>query len=113
MEDCIFCRIASGDIPSDRVLEDDRFVAFHDMHPKATVHVLIIPRDHIGSLNEIGRWHDCEGQEMLAFIARVAEQTGVSETGYRALTNTGPDGGQEIQHLHFHLLGGKNLGDVR
>jgi histidine triad (HIT) family protein len=113
MEDCIFCRIASGEIPSDIVLEDGRFVAFHDLHPVAPVHVLIIPREHISSLSEIHQWQGCQGHHLLEFIAQVAQQLNVDKTGYRALTNTGPDAGQEIQHLHFHLLAGENLGDVR
>jgi len=113
MEDCIFCRIASGEIPSDVVLEDGRFVAFRDIHPKAPVHVLVVPREHIVSLNDIHLWQGCQGQHLLEFIAQVARELGVDKTGYRALTNTGPDGGQEVQHLHFHLLGGENLGDFR
>jgi histidine triad (HIT) family protein len=113
MEDCIFCRIAGGEIPSDIVLEDARFVAFRDIHPKAPVHVLIVPREHVASLDEIHLWQGCQGQQLLEFIAEVAHKLGVDKTGYRALTNTGPDGGQEVQHLHFHLLGGENLGDVR
>jgi histidine triad (HIT) family protein len=113
MEGCIFCSIASGEIPSDIVLEDDLFVAFRDIHPKAPVHVLVVPREHITSLNQVHQWSDCQGQALLGFVAGVAEKMGVSQTGYRALVNTGPDAGQEVQHLHFHILGGENLGDVR
>jgi histidine triad (HIT) family protein len=113
MDDCLFCRIASGEIPSDRVFEDDTFVAFRDINPKASQHVLIVPREHVVSLNDVDRWQNCEGHALLRFIVRVAEQLGIDETGYRALVNVGPDGGQEVPHLHFHILGGEDLGDFR
>jgi histidine triad (HIT) family protein len=113
MDDCLFCRIASGEIPSDRVFEDDTFVAFRDINPKAPQHVLIVPREHVVSLNDVDRWQNCEGHSLLRFIVRVAERLGIDETGYRALVNVGPDGGQEVQHLHFHILGGEDLGDFR
>jgi len=112
MDDCIFCRIASGVIPSDIVLEDDLFVAFRDIDPKAPQHVLVVPREHIVSLNDIDQWQACQGQALLQFIARVAALLGVDQSGYRALTNVGPDGGQEVSHLHFHILGGRKLGDL-
>ncbi|NLV71178.1 MAG: histidine triad nucleotide-binding protein [Actinobacteria bacterium] len=111
MDDCIFCRIAGGDIPSDIVLEDADFVAFRDINPKAAQHVLVIPREHIVSLNDLdGRAGDV-GHRLLQFIVKVATAVGVVESGYRALTNVGPDGGQEVQHLHFHILGGEELED--
>jgi histidine triad (HIT) family protein len=111
MDDCIFCRIASGEIPSAVVLEDADFVAFRDLHPKAPQHILVVPREHIVSLNEVyGRRGD-EGRALLQFIVKVADEVGIKESGYRALINVGPDGGQEIQHLHFHILGGERLGD--
>ncbi|MBN1320660.1 MAG: histidine triad nucleotide-binding protein [Thermoleophilia bacterium] len=113
MDDCIFCRIASGAIPSDIVLEDDVFVAFRDIQPKAPQHVLVVPKEHIASLNDLERRHDGKGDALLQFIVKVAKVLGIDESGYRALTNVGPDGGQEVQHLHFHVLGGENLGDVR
>jgi histidine triad (HIT) family protein len=113
MDDCIFCRIARGDIPSDVVFEDADFVAFRDINPKAPQHVLVVPREHIASLNDLdGRPGDA-GHLLLQFIVKVAERVGVKESGYRALTNVGPDGGQEVQHLHFHILGGEDLGDFR
>ena len=113
MDDCIFCRIASGAIPSDIVLEDGDFVAFRDIHPKAREHVLVVPREHIVSLNELDQGHVGKGDALLRFIVRVAEALGIKESGYRALTNVGPDGGQEVEHLHFHVLGGEDLGDFR
>jgi histidine triad (HIT) family protein len=113
MDDCIFCRIASGDIPSAKVLEDADFVAFRDTHPKAPQHVLVVPREHVVSLNDLGLEAGSRGHALLRFIVRVAEELGIKASGYRALTNVGPDAGQEVQHLHFHVLGGENLGDFR
>jgi histidine triad (HIT) family protein len=113
MDDCIFCRIARGEIPSDIVLEDADFVAFRDIQPKAPQHVLAIPREHIVSLNDLALRSGTEGDRLLRFIVRVAEQVGVRDSGYRVITNVGPDAGQEVQHLHFHLLGGGDLGDFR
>ncbi len=111
MDDCIFCRIAKGDIPSDVVLEDADFVAFRDIHPKAAEHVLVIPREQIVSLNDLeGRPGDT-GHLLLQFIVKVATKLGIAESGYRTLTNVGPDGGQEVQHLHFHIMGGGVLAD--
>jgi histidine triad (HIT) family protein len=88
-------------------------VAFRDLHPKAREHVLVVPREHIVSLNDLQQGRAGLGDALLRFIVRVAEKVGVGESGYRALTNVGPDGGQEIQHLHFHILGGESLGDFR
>jgi histidine triad (HIT) family protein len=113
MDDCIFCRIAGGNISSDIVLEDADFVAFRDIHPKAPQHVLVVPREHVASLNDLEGEQGCRGHALLRFIVRVAQQVGIKDSGYRALTNVGPDGGQEVQHLHFHILGGENLGDFK
>jgi histidine triad (HIT) family protein len=113
MDDCIFCRIASGEIPSDIVLQDGDFVAFRDINPKARVHVLVIPRDHVVSLNEqVDPKCGC-GDGLLCFIVRVAEHEGIKDSGYRVLTNVGRDADQIVQHLHFHVLGGEQLGDFR
>jgi histidine triad (HIT) family protein len=112
MDDCIFCRIVQGSIPSDVVLEDDVFVAFRDISPKAPQHVLVVPKEHIVSLNDIERWPDCRGDALLGFLVRVAAALGIDETGYRVLVNVGPDSGQEVAHLHFHILGGRKLGDL-
>ncbi len=113
MDDCLFCRIASGEIPSDIVLEDADFVAFRDIHPKAPQHVLVIPRKHIVSLNDAAAAGDTLGERLLRFVVQVAERCEVKESGYRVLTNVGPDAGQEVMHLHFHILGGEDLGDFR
>lgn len=110
MDDCVFCKIARGEIPSQRVLEDDSFLAFNDINPRAPVHVLVIPREHLHSLDEIDRWRDGRGHELLAFAVRVAREAGINESGYRVVTNVGADAGQEVDHLHLHVLGGGSLG---
>jgi histidine triad (HIT) family protein len=113
MDDCIFCRIAAGQIPAEKVLETDLFVAFRDIHPRAPQHVLVIPREHIASLNDVGVWQQCEGQRLFEFIFAVAREAGIADSGYRVIANVGPDGAQEVQHVHFHILGGEYLGDLR
>jgi histidine triad (HIT) family protein len=112
MGDCIFCKIIRGEIPGDVVLEDEEFLAIRDIAPKATHHVLVMPREHVPSLNEVGAWTDGRGQRLLAFTARVADSVGVADSGYRVISNVGADGGQEVMHLHFHVLGGERLGDL-
>ncbi len=110
MDDCLFCSIADRKIPANVVYEDDQVMAFHDINPVAPVHVLIIPKKHISSLNE-AEGHD---QELLGHIlltaGKLAAELGIAEAGYRLITNTGPNGGQVIFHLHFHLIGGRHLG---
>ena len=113
MDDCVFCRIADGRIPAGVVLKDERFVAFRDIHPKAPQHILVIPREHIASLNDLDLWQHGEGHHLLGFIVRVAREAGIADSGYRVITNVGPDAGQEVQHMHFHILGGEDLGDFR
>ncbi len=113
MDDCIFCRIASGEITSDVVLQDADFVGFRDLDPKALEHILVVPREHVASLNDLAERDDGIGDALLKFIVAVAERVSIKDTGYRVITNVGPDGGQEIQHLHFHVLGGENLGGLR
>ena len=113
MEDCIFCKIASGDIPCDIVLRDDAFLAFRDINPQAPQHVLVIPCEHVDSLAYIDELQACDGQALLSFIAKVAHELGLSTSGYRVITNVGPDSGQAVAHLHFHILGGERLGTMR
>jgi histidine triad (HIT) family protein len=108
--ECIFCRIVSGDIPSARVYEDALVVAFRDIQPAAPVHVLVVPREHVGSLHDLSEQHDELAGALLRATRRVAEQEGVATTGYRVLTNVGEHGGQSVDHLHFHVLGGRQLG---
>lgn len=107
---CIFCRIASGEIPATKVYEDDLCIAFRDINPQAPRHILIIPRKHIESMNKVGpEDKDLIGHLVLA-ASTIAEQEGFSQAGYRAVINTGDDGGQTVWHLHVHLLGGRSLG---
>jgi histidine triad (HIT) family protein len=106
---CIFCRIVAGEIPSTKVAEDDAAVAFRDIAPKAPTHVLVVSREHIPSAAELT---DTDGPllgRMFAMIAAIARDEGIDERGYRIVTNVGQWGGQSVDHLHFHLLGGRQL----
>jgi histidine triad (HIT) family protein len=113
MDECIFCRISAGQIPAVKVLENDQFVAFRDVNPKAPQHILVIPREHLVSIDDLSAWQHCEGHALLEFIAEVAREVGVADTGYRVISNIGPDGAQEVGHMHFHILGGEFLGGIR
>lgn len=109
MKDCLFCKIAAGEIPSSKVYEDERILAFHDIDKKAPVHVLIIPKKHIDSLATLVD----SDFEVMSHIMRVVQKLAVDfelKEGFRLVTNTGKDGGQTVNHLHFHLLGGRALG---
>lgn len=107
--DCIFCRIASGEISADVVAETALSIAIRDLAPQAPTHVLVIPRQHVPALRSLGP-NDAELAVDLLFLAQtVAEQEGIDRGGYRVLTNDGPDAGQTVHHLHFHVLGGKPL----
>lgn len=107
--DCLFCRIVAGEIPSDRVHEDDTTLAFRDIAPKAPTHILVIPKAHIPSLAELAEEHGPLVGRMLAVIAALARSEGIADRGYRVVTNTGPDAGQSVPHLHLHLLGGRTM----
>jgi len=110
MADCIFCKIVNKEIPSAILYEDDQILAFKDINPVAPVHVLVIPKKHIISVNDIID-EDAEViGNIFIVIKKLAQQQGVAESGYRVVTNIGHDGGQEVKHLHFHLIGGKELG---
>jgi histidine triad (HIT) family protein len=108
-EDCIFCQIAHRKIPSDIIYEDDKIVAFKDIQPLAPVHLLVIPKEHLGSVNDVTPEYEGLIGHLFGVIRRLAQELGVAETGYRVVTNTGTDGGQVVGHLHFHLLGGQAL----
>ena len=109
MENCIFCKIASGEIPSSRVYEDEYVLAFRDINPLAPKHVVIIPKRHVGSLNELDSLTEAEQLALLRACKKVAEIEGITESGYRVASNCGPDAGQTVPHLHFHVLGGGKL----
>jgi histidine triad (HIT) family protein len=108
MSDCLFCKIAAGDIPADKVYEDEQVVVFKDIYPKAKVHLLIVPREHIQSLNEMQAGHDALIAQMMRLLPVLAKEQGL-QSGFRTIINTGPGGGQEVMHLHIHLLGGSAL----
>ena len=106
---CLFCRIISGEIPSEKVYEDDQVTAFKDITPAAPVHILVIPNTHLASRAEVeSAHHDLMGHLLVAF-KEIAAAQGLAERGYRLVVNCGEDGGQTVGHLHFHLLGGRNL----
>ena len=108
--DCIFCRIASGEMGTALVAETDQVVAFDDIAPQAPVHVLVIPKRHIPSVRDLTRDDDALWGEMLAGANQVAADRGIAGSGYRLVTNTGPDSGQAVFHLHLHVMGGGKLG---
>ena len=107
--DCIFCKIANKEIPSTIVYEDEDVIAFRDLNPEAPVHILVIPKKHIASLNAA----TAEDQQLLGkvllTIQKIAAEQGIAEKGYRVVTNCGEQGGQTVMHLHFHLMGGREM----
>lgn len=108
MSDCLFCKIVAGDIPADKVYEDEQVLVFKDINPKADVHLLMIPKQHIASLNEVESQDDAVMAKMLRLLPDIAKKQGLND-GFRTIINTGEGGGQIIFHLHIHLLGGKGL----
>jgi len=107
--DCIFCKIAAGEIPSDTLYHDDEVVAFRDISPQAPVHVLVIPRKHIESLVQLTGDESSPVAHMVDVANQLAREEGVAESGYRLVINCGEQGGQLVPHLHLHLLGGRGL----
>lgn len=109
--DCLFCKIIAGEIPSKKVYEDANVYAFYDINPVSPVHVIVVPKMHIESANAI----DIENSDAVKYvfeaIPKIAQELGVKEDGYRVITNIGQNGGQTIKHLHFHIIGGTNLGE--
>ncbi len=108
MEDCLFCRIVAGDIPADQVYSDDQVVVFKDINPKADVHLLVVPRVHVASLDELEPGHDAMLAHTLRLLPRLATEQGLDD-GFRTIINTGAGSGQDVFHLHIHLMGGANL----
>jgi histidine triad (HIT) family protein len=106
--DCLFCKISSGSIPADIVLESDTAIAFRDIDPKAPTHVLVIPKSHYTDVTELMSSNAPLASELLALATKVAEQEGLAK-GYRIVTNNGEDAGQSVAHVHFHVLGGRSL----
>lgn len=111
MTDCIFCKIAAGEIPCTKVYEDERFLAFRDLSPVADTHVLIIPKRHITGVASVTPEEEQQGLNGIFSVARtIAETEGIAERGFRLVVNTGHDGGQTVPHFHLHVIGGKELG---
>ena len=108
-EECIFCSIAAGEIPSDVVYQDEDFIAFRDIMPQAPVHVIIIPKAHFTSLVEFSEEQRELAGCLIILAKQLAEKEGISKSGYRLVINCGFDGGQELPHLHLHLIGGRKL----
>jgi len=110
--DCLFCRIAAKEIPATVVYETDRTLAFRDLGPKAPVHVLVVPKEHYANVGELAAADPELAGQVLASAGTVAELEGVTRGGYRLIFNTGPDGGQEVPHVHVHVVGGAPLGPM-
>lgn len=109
---CIFCKIATGNIPATKVYEDDRVLAFRDIHPQAPVHVLVIPKRHIATLDDLAAGDREEMGYLLERTSHVAHALGLGEAGYRVIINNRGHGGQEVFHIHVHILGGKPMGPM-
>lgn len=110
MIDCVFCKIVSGAIPSQRVYEDSQILAIRDINPQAPVHLLLMSKKHIASIEDLSESEAPLVGKIAVVAAQLARKEGLTERGFRLLTNTGPEGGQAVPHLHFHLLGGRQMG---
>ena len=109
-DNCLFCRIIAGEIPSSKVYEDEDVFAFRDINPQAPVHVLVVPKEHIACADDIGAENSACVAKCFEAIAKIAKAEGL-DRGYRVINNCGEDGGQSVQHLHFHLVGGVKLSE--
>ncbi|MGE5632475.1 MAG: histidine triad nucleotide-binding protein [Caulobacteraceae bacterium] len=109
MSDCIFCKIASGEIPCSMVYQDEEVIAFKDINPLAPVHILIIPKQHMESAMDVNEENSRIIGHIFKKIGKIAKDAGIAENGFRIVSNVGKDGGQLVKHLHFHILGGRQL----
>ncbi|MBA7541773.1 Purine nucleoside phosphoramidase [subsurface metagenome] len=109
MEDCIFCKIINKKIPASIVFEDEKIIAFNDINPQAPIHILFIPREHFASLNDVPEEKKNILSHLLLKARQIAQEKGIAEKGYRIVLNTAKDSGQEVFHIHFHLLGGRRM----
>ncbi|SHH34285.1 histidine triad (HIT) family protein [Caloranaerobacter azorensis DSM 13643] len=109
MSDCIFCKIVNGEISSNKVYEDDKVLAFEDIDPQAPVHILIIPKNHISSIKDINEDNVDIINHIHLVIKKLAKEKGIDQDGFRIVNNCGKNGGQTVEHLHYHLLGGRHL----
>ncbi len=110
MEECIFCKIVKGEMPAEIVYQDEEVLAFKDINPEAPVHILVIPRLHFSALKELEDSHQELIGHIFMVIKKVAREQNVEESGYRVVLNCGPDSGQIVHHMHFHIIGGRPLG---
>ena len=111
MENCVFCKIIKGEIPSNKVYEDEEILAFKDINPAAPIHILVIPKKHIASLVDMKEGDEILISKIYTVINKIAQDIEIDKKGFRVIVNCGEDGGQEVAHLHFHLLAGKKLGE--
>ena len=111
MEDCIFCKIIKGEIPSTKVYEDDNVLAFKDINPAAPIHILVVPKQHIENVLELNEGNKKILEDVFLAINKIAKKLGIDKDGFRVITNCGKDSGQEVMHLHFHILAGAKLGE--
>ena len=109
MEDCLFCKIIKGEIPCNKVYEDDEILAFYDINPVAPIHILVIPKKHIASVAHLAKEDELLVGKIYSVINKIAEEKGFKDNGFKVIVNCGKDGGQEVMHLHFHILAGENL----
>lgn len=109
MNDCLFCKIASGTIPAKVIYQDDQVLVFEDINPQAPIHLLVIPRQHLDSLEQAEAGDVPLLGHLMSTCAKVARHAGIAETGYRVVVNTGVQGGQTVSHIHLHVLGGRHL----
>ncbi len=109
MDDCLFCKIAKGEIPANKVYEDDDVLAFYDINPVAAIHILVIPKKHIASIAHMEKQDEALVGKIYGIINKIAEEKGFKEKGFKVIVNCGKDGGQEVMHIHFHVLAGENL----
>ena len=110
-DDCLFCKIIKGEIPSTKVYEDEDILAFNDINPAAPIHILVIPKKHIESLAHMQKEDEAIVGKIYGVINKIAEEKGFKDNGYRVIVNCGKDAGQEVMHLHFHVLAGAKFGD--
>lgn len=109
MQDCVFCKMISGEIPTKLVFEDDDIFAFHDIHPQAPTHILIIPKQHISTLNDLSAEHTKLMGKLTVAAKKVAQLEGIAERGYRTVVNCNAEAGQTVFHIHLHVLGGRKM----
>lgn len=109
MDNCLFCKIVKGDIPSEKVYDNDAVYAFRDINPQAPTHILIIPKEHIPTLNDLDKTNQNLAGDMILKARELAKEEGIAEAGYRTVFNCNPKGGQEVYHIHLHVLGSRQI----